>query len=347
VNTQPRLSVVVIVYRMTRQAMNTLFSLSARYQTGVEESDYEVIVVENESDSVCDPTAVAALGNNFHYFRREESGVSPVPALAFALEQARGELLGIMVDGARMLTPRVLEYALMADAMVDDAVVTVPAYHLGESDQKDNLSSGHDEQAEIAKLAELDWQANGYRLFQFACFSSGTKAGYMQPMLESSALFCRRQSYLEMGGAPAGFDQPGGGSVNLYLYRKLLLRESTRFFVLAGEGSFHQFHGGVTTRELEEREAMLLAFDQRLEELYAGPFKSSAREPQLLGAVTHFAQAFLAQSLDRSLRRFSIHAKQGQGFWDDESFGYWTEQLPSEIKALREAKPVQWEVGDD
>ena len=327
--------------------MNTLRSLSSLYQQSVDPADYEVIVVENESDDMCPAQDIAELGDNFHYHRRQETGVSPVAALNFAVEHCRGALLGLVLDGAQMLSPRVLEYALMATAMADDPVVTVPGYHLGEVDQKDSLNSGHSESLELARLEELDWQENGYRLFQYACFSSGNKAGYLQPMLESSALFCSRDAYLAMGGAPLGFDQPGGGSVNLYIYRKMLMRPTAQLFVLAGEGSFHQFHGGVTTSGKSNREALLKSFDLRLEELYGEPFKATAREPQILGAITHYAQPMLAQSLQKSLRRFAIHAKQGRSFWDDELFDYWTEDLPSQDEALRTARQESWEQTGD
>jgi hypothetical protein len=342
-NVSPKLSVVVVVFRMSRQAMNTLYSLSDCYQQHVAAADYEVIVVENESVDMLDPAQVSALGDNFYYHRREEVGVSPVPALNHALQHCRGELLGLIVDGARMLSPRALHYALMASAMVADAVVTIPGYHLGDVDQKQHLSAGHSEQVEIARLGELEWKNNGYRLFRYACWSSGNKSGYLQPMMESSALFCHRSSYEELGGAPAAFDQAGGGSVNLYLYRKLLMRADAQLFVLAGEGSFHQYHGGVTTSEAPEREAILREFDQRLEEIYGEPFKSTAREPQVLGAVSAWAQPFLKQSLERSMRRFSIHAKEGRTFWDDECFDYWTENESSRDEDLRRAKVKDWQ----
>jgi hypothetical protein len=45
----PRLSIVVMVYKMPEQAKKTLYSLSAAYQRGVTENDYEVIVMENPS----------------------------------------------------------------------------------------------------------------------------------------------------------------------------------------------------------------------------------------------------------------------------------------------------------
>ena len=46
----PRLSVVVIVHKMPGQAERTLASLGPAYQRGVDPADYEVIVVENQSD---------------------------------------------------------------------------------------------------------------------------------------------------------------------------------------------------------------------------------------------------------------------------------------------------------
>ena len=132
----PRLSVLVVVYDMPRQAMNSLYSLSAHYQDGVAAGDYEVVVVENDSGNNLDAAAVAALGSNFRYYLRDEAGVSPVPAVAFGVSQCRCEMLGLIIDGARMLTPRTLQWVLLAGAMHDLPVVSVPGYHLGDQDQK-------------------------------------------------------------------------------------------------------------------------------------------------------------------------------------------------------------------
>ena len=45
------LSVVVVFYNMRREAARTLHSLSRAYQEGIDDLDYEVIVVENGSDA--------------------------------------------------------------------------------------------------------------------------------------------------------------------------------------------------------------------------------------------------------------------------------------------------------
>ena len=114
---RPLLSIIVIVYDMPRQALNTLISLSPDYQQGVQAGDYEVIVVENRSIRNMDVEAIAALPGNFRYFLRDESGVSPAAAINFAFAQVHGALVGLMIDGARMVSPGVVQYALMVGAL--------------------------------------------------------------------------------------------------------------------------------------------------------------------------------------------------------------------------------------
>lgn len=329
----PRLSVIVIVHNMRRQAMNTLFSLSTAYQKNVATEDYEVVVVENRSDNPLNADEVAALGPSFRYFLREETGTSPVPAVNFAFAHCRGEQIGLIIDGARIVTPRVLEYALLAARISSQALVMVPGYHLGEQDQKFHLDNQHSEADEIQKLDELHWRENGYRLFRWACWSSSNQRGYFQPMQECSALFCSADNFRRIGGADPRFDQPGGGSINLHIYRSLGMLPDSLLYVLPGEGSFHQFHGGVTTSQhtdTEARQALLKSFDQRLEAVWGGPFKALTREPMMLGAVTHWAQPFLEKASALGSQRFTRLTTVKKPFWDDDAaFARFTENTVS------------------
>ena len=145
---RPLLSIVVIVYDMPRQALNTLHSLAPRYQTRARVGDYEVIVVENRSQRTIDPAAVAALPRNFRYILRDEAGVSPAAAINEGFAAARGSHVGLMIDGARMVTPGVVEHVLMAVRITPDALVVVPGYHLGPDEQHLHEGSGYDEQKE-------------------------------------------------------------------------------------------------------------------------------------------------------------------------------------------------------
>lgn len=332
---KPKLSIIVIAYNMPRQAMNTLYSLSVPYQKNVSVDDYEVIVVENRSSHNLHKQDVLALGSNFHYFLRDEKGVSPVDAVNFAFEQARGEYIGLSIDGARMVTPRVLEYALLAFALNKHALVMVPGYHLGEHDQKFHLDAGYTEEKEIAKLRELNWHENGYRLFQFATWSSSNQRGYFQPMQECSCIFASAKDFEKIGRADARFNQPGGGSINLHIYRSLGMLPHSKLFVLPGEGSFHQFHGGVTTQQHannEARQELLKKFDQQLDDLWQGEFKALTREPMMLGAVTRWAQPFLLKASELASTRFARLSQNQKMFWDDDTnFQYFTENTVSVI----------------
>ena len=112
--TRPRLSVVVISYRMPHQALNTVRSFAPDYQRDVSAEDYEVILIENRSDRMTGREAVESIASNVRYFERDNVGASPVPSLVFGMEQARGDIVGLVIDGARMVTPRVISNALAA-----------------------------------------------------------------------------------------------------------------------------------------------------------------------------------------------------------------------------------------
>src|SRR5690554_3967354 len=97
---------------MPRQLLNTIYSLSPQHQKNVSSDDYEIIVVENKSSHCADENKIKALGSNIKYYLRDEKGVSPAPAINFALSKTQGDFIGLLIDGARMVTPRVIEYAL-------------------------------------------------------------------------------------------------------------------------------------------------------------------------------------------------------------------------------------------
>jgi glycosyltransferase involved in cell wall biosynthesis len=192
---RPTISVLVVIYRMSRQAENTLRSLAPPYQRGIPPSEYEVIVVENNSDDELGRERAEALAPNIRYFYRKEQGVSPVPAFNFAVEQARGGILGIMIDGARMVTPRVLTYTRMAFRMDRNALVVVPGYHLGEQEHHTITEPEAFKREEARLLEGIDWFNEGYRLFDIACWSGANPKGYLTWFLESNCLFCTRAAF--------------------------------------------------------------------------------------------------------------------------------------------------------
>jgi hypothetical protein len=304
---RPRLSIVIVVYRMPRQAMNTLYTLSPRHQREVAGSDYEVVVVENESDRTLDEDRVLSLGGNVRYYRRAEPGVSPTNAINFGLERCRAPYVGVMIDGARMVTPRVVRYALDAFAMHREALVVAPGYHVGRAEHE-ALGAGFDEAAEEALLDMVDWRGDGYQLFEVARFGAANPRGFFHPILETNGLFARRERFERIGGADNRFQLAGGGALNMHLYRSLGLLPGTRLVVLAGEGTFHQLHGGVSTSGSDHREELLSESARQIQEIWDGGFRTLEMEPVILGAVAGPALSFMAAAAARGQARFHRRA---------------------------------------
>lgn len=314
----PLLSIIVIAYDMPRQALNTLISLGTGYQEGVEKDDYEVIVVENRSQRNMDAAAISTLQGNFRYFLRDEPGVSPAAAINFGFEQARGRFIGLMIDGARMVTPGVIRYALMAFKITEDAMVVVPGYNLGETEQQFNISVGYTEEKEKSLLSEIDWPHHGYRLFDISCLSGANPNGIFHPFMECNCLFMSKEIFNDIGKANECFNLAGGGSLNLYTYRKAALHPRSQSFILAGEGSFHQFHGGVTTSEVDGRELILREQNEQLNKLLGEPFRAPKIEPILLGKISGPSLRYLKHSVDRGISRMHRYAETGEDMYSDD-----------------------------
>src|SRR5262245_55058938 len=116
---------------MPEQARRTLVSLSPGYQRNARAADYEVIVVEKASDRLLGAERAESTGPNVRYFLRQDASRSPAGAVNFAAAQARGSMVAVLVDGARLLSPGVVELALLAHRAAPEATLAIPGYHLG------------------------------------------------------------------------------------------------------------------------------------------------------------------------------------------------------------------------
>lgn len=304
---------------MSRQALNTLFSLSGDYQQDVSVDDYEVIIVENRSNNIIGTDEIGRLKGQFFYFLRDEKGVSPAPAINFGLSQCRSSHICLMIDGARMVTPGVIRNALDAITIDQNAMVIVPGYNLGTHEQHQATAYGYDESAEIALLESINWPRDGYRLFDIASIGGANPQGIFHPFMECNCLFVSKETFVEVGAADERFDMRGGGALNLAIYRRLAMHPRTRTFLLPGEGSFHQYHGGVTTSAFEGRDEALQKQLDQLNDILGAPFRSPTIQPALLGAVHPPAMRHLLHSAERGVDRAQKCAKRGENMYADEA----------------------------
>jgi hypothetical protein len=297
-----RLSLIVVIYRMPRQAANTLLSLSTVYQRGVTAQEYEVIVVENSSDRELGREAAERHGSNIRYFYREETQPSPVPAARFGVQQSQGEILGLVIDGARMASPGLVEHVLKASLTHPRAVVAVPGYHLGDTVQQEAMNHGYNEDVEASLLKNIDWPANGYQLFDIACFSRSGGQGFFRPNSESNCLCLPRTLWEEVGGLDPAFTETGGGQANPDLYKRVCELPGIELVLTPGEGTFHQFHGGVTTGTPPEvREQHMHNHFEQYKALRGEYFKAPETTARLYGAVPENALRFMQRSVQRAL----------------------------------------------
>ncbi|WP_439597764.1 glycosyltransferase family 2 protein [Falsiroseomonas sp.] len=253
--TAPAVSIVLVSHEMGRELPRTLRSLAAPYQRGLPRGALEVIVVDNGSRQPPGPEMVSGLDAAFRFLRQPSPTASPVAAINTGLAAARGALVGVWIDGARLASPGLVAACLAASRLHPRPVIATLNYQLGPLLQFDSARHGYDQAAEDLLLQGIGWPADGYRLFEIA--TSELRAGPEGPMLESNALFLPRALWAELGGYDPAFAEPGGGVVNPDTYLRACALPGVQQIRILGEGTFHQIHGGVSTSTPEAAMAAL------------------------------------------------------------------------------------------
>jgi Glycosyl transferase family 2 len=244
---EPQLSVIVVVYNIPREAPRTLYSLSAEYQRDIAADDFEVIVVDNGSNPPFDANILEGLSGNFRLIRLDPAPPSPARAINVGLAAARGQSIGVMIDGARMVTPGLLHFARAGVGLHQHAVVASLGWYLGLDQQRWALEGHYNQTREDALLASIGWPADGYRLFEIGALDESSVDGWFGDFAESNGLFLSRDSWNLLGGVDERFDAPGGGFANLDLLIRASELPGCRLVTLLGEATFHQLHGGIAT----------------------------------------------------------------------------------------------------
>jgi len=251
---------------MSREIPRTLKSLSRSYQTEAVELPYEVLLVDNGSLSPPDASLWEGIDVPVRLVDTRHVSPSPAGAINTALREASGEIICLMIDGAHILTPGTFRMALASFRAFENAVIAIRYFYLGMEEQTVSIAQGYSQQAEDALLKKIQWPENGYRLFEIGTplRSGAARLTWFNRMFESNCLFMKRELFESLGGADERFDFPGGGFVNLDIFKRAVESPDVTPIQIIGEGSFHQLHGGVTTNiSGEERDARLAKYREQ------------------------------------------------------------------------------------
>lgn len=279
----PKISVLVVFFNMRREARRTVHSLISSYQ-GLEEDDYEVILLESGSSLALESDLVASLPPNFSYQKITPKHPSPCEALNQGIQLARGQYVACSIDGARILSPGILRHTLSALTLWPNGFIYTLGMHLGPKSQNDSIREGYCQEVEDAMLESSSWEDNGYKLFHHAALAASSHGGYLQELNESN-FFCVSKSTLKkIGGFEPRFRTRGGGLVNLDVFNRLVELPETQPILLLGEATFHQFHGGVATNVTMDNHPWE-EFSQEYKSIRGHDFYTAKQTPILYGSV--------------------------------------------------------------
>ena len=300
------ISIIVNFFNNRREAANTLHSMSAAYQGDSRDIEYEVIALDNGSPQPLDPAAVRAFGEQFRYRFVETASKSPAAAINAAARAAAGDELLVLIDGAHILTTGVLRGARRAFDEFESPFVATAPFHLGPTIQNESVREGYNQAVEDEVLDRSGWKDAGYRLYLASRSFADRGGGWFGCLPESGCIGLRKAAYLALGGYDERFQSPGGGLVNLDFFERAVSSPALQYVMLLGEGTFHQFHGGVASNAPVANHP----YPQLHEEyrrLRGKSFAPPKRRPYFIGQIP-----------DEALPAAAASAAHGLKFWQQE-----------------------------
>lgn len=277
------LSVIAVFFNMGREAERTLYTLTRSYQGLDGESGYEVMAIDNGSSRPLNSEFVESFGSDFHYHYVAADFPSPCATINRFVAEARYENVMVLIDGARMLSPGVARWTMMAlDAFEHPFIYTI-GMHLGLKPQNFLVSDGHGAAAEDQLLEEVDWRTDGYNLFKISCPGLSSKQGFFSELTESNCFTLRKLDFERIGRYQTRFRSAGGGLCNLEIFNRAHEAEWLQPVLLLGEASFHQLHGGVATNAPIAQHPWR-AMAKEYAEVVGEPWRNKFRRPVYLGS---------------------------------------------------------------
>lgn len=292
-----QISVVVVAHDMGRELPRTIRSLSPPYQQNPD-GRYELIVVDNGSPDPVPRDALAHFPGRKRLERIDDALPSPARAANVGLEIASGDIIGLLIDGARIASPGLVRCAQGAARLSNRPVIATLGWHLGPATHMDAGNTGYDRAAEDRLLERAAWIEDGYALFGVSSLSGSSRRGWFGPLGESNALFTAREVWQGLGGLDEDFVLPGGGLVNHDLFARACALDDSELIVLLGEGTFHQLHGGASTSRRISRDTAFAEYER----IRGRPYEPPRKQAVYHGHVPRQALKHLRYSVDWALR---------------------------------------------
>jgi len=308
---QPTVSIIVVIFNMEREAKRTLYSLTSKYQEGVSEQDYEVIVVDNGSSVHHSDDYVEDFGPNFNYYYIDNASPSPASAVNFGVRQSSGRIVCIMIDGARILSPGIIKYALRAVQIYQNPIVSILGWHLGPDIQMRSVNNGYNQKVEDQLLESIDWLKDGYRLFEISSLAGSSEAGWFMPIAESNCLFMLRETFDKLNGYDERFDSAGGGLVNLDFYSRVCELPDAELIIILGEGNFHQIHWGVATNVSEQKNQLLWKeWEEQYFKIRNKRYTLPNKRPEYIGHVPRQALKWIFYAAEKAIELDNVQSQE-------------------------------------
>lgn len=283
------LTFIIAYYNIPRQIVRTLTSCSPKYQKAADRN-IEVIIADNGSTEPL-PDDIQEQFPFVSKVIRTDGKPSPVFALNAAIKEAKYNTIGLIIDGAHIISPGVFRSAREICQMFQRPVINIPQYSLGNISQNLNPILTDPFDREAWRLNHLGWPKKGYSLFHYAVFSSENTTRSILDSIESNCLISKRDVFESHGAFDERFDEAGAGFANLEMFSRLVNHPDNKYVVFPGEGTFHQDHGGTTTRQSpEERDRLVEIFREKYTEITGLETLVNITPPMLYGTFRKSCQ---------------------------------------------------------
>jgi glycosyltransferase involved in cell wall biosynthesis len=290
------ISIIICMYNMPREAPRTIVSALPPYQKKVNGNEYEVIVVDNGSSLPIDANFLKGLPETIKFAQYPGSSASPVFALNWAATHvAKGNWIAFCIDGARILSDGLVAEWLKYASLNRQTFIHTLGWHLGPDVHMRASQTGYNQDIEDKLLENIDWYNHPARLFEVSTLAGSSDSGFFSTIRESNAFVVSRIMLEKIGYFNEHFSSPGGGLANLEFFSRYVTSEQVFPICLLGEGTFHQYHGGVATSGKIEWDKV----NEEYLSIVGKPYEAPRYSTMFAGAFKKELYKFYTESLQK------------------------------------------------